>query len=366
MFRCQKEGSKTMKIPSNIVATATLTVLAIVIATLAIGGFTVEAQNQRGTINNLQLTSTSAGELTITWDTPEPAPADYRLSWTEQSLDFPSHSASNEADRGNKGSIIHTFAHIPDNLRRFIFNMEDIGSDLFPAPTPRELEDLLSRPKSPTHYAVSFVISFQNRWQSFTDPNRWLIRFQDDLLPENQGRHAHLNNYPLSLSPRTGSINPDIHDQYPYYWHTTDYMQHKLIGPVVLNVYQSDVLEPGVYSIKPRIDHWPAPGYIVKDDRQLFAPGTIWRRDFDKQNRPLITRPFHLPKELLEKYIKNPEKIGKIDSEGSTFTYGRLPAWYNPPSPNPGYPLPGHVLTNSWSAQGTDIWQEYNIDDHEW
>ena len=42
-----------MKIPANIVATATLTVLAIVIATLAIGGFTVEAQNQRGTINNL-------------------------------------------------------------------------------------------------------------------------------------------------------------------------------------------------------------------------------------------------------------------------------------------------------------------------
>ena len=102
MFRFQKEGSKTMKIPANIVATATLTVLAIVIATLAIGGFTVEAQNQRGTINNLQLTSTSAGELTITWDTPEPAPADYRLRWAEESLDFLSHSAPNEANRGSE------------------------------------------------------------------------------------------------------------------------------------------------------------------------------------------------------------------------------------------------------------------------
>lgn len=102
MFRFQREGSKTMKIPANIIATATLALLAIVIATLAIGGFTAEAQNQRGTINNLQLTSTSAGELTITWDTPDPAPADYRLSWTEQSLDFPSHSESNEADRGNE------------------------------------------------------------------------------------------------------------------------------------------------------------------------------------------------------------------------------------------------------------------------
>ena len=71
MFRFQKEGFKTMKIPANIVATATLTVLAIVIATLAIGSFTAEAQGQPGTINNLSLTSISPGELTITWDTPE-------------------------------------------------------------------------------------------------------------------------------------------------------------------------------------------------------------------------------------------------------------------------------------------------------
>ncbi len=102
MFRFQKEGFKPMKIPANIVATATLTVLAIVIATLAIGGFTAEAQNQRGTINNLSLTTISPGELTITWDTPNPVPSDYRLRWAEESLDFLSHSAPNEANRGSE------------------------------------------------------------------------------------------------------------------------------------------------------------------------------------------------------------------------------------------------------------------------
>ena len=102
MFRFQKEGFKTMKIPANIVATATLTVLAIVIATLAIGSFTAEAQGQPGTINNLSLTSISPGEFTITWDTPNPVPSDYRLRWAEESLDFLSHSAPNEANRGSE------------------------------------------------------------------------------------------------------------------------------------------------------------------------------------------------------------------------------------------------------------------------
>ena len=75
--------------------------LAIVIATLAIGGFTAEAQGQPGTINNLSLTTISPGELTITWDTPNPVPSDYRLRWAEESLDFLSHSAPNEANRGS-------------------------------------------------------------------------------------------------------------------------------------------------------------------------------------------------------------------------------------------------------------------------
>ena len=170
------------------------------------------------------------------------------------------------------------------------------------------MDQLLSVPYTTTHYGVSFVISFQNRWESFTDPNRWLIRFQDDLLSNNAGA---LKNYAF-FQPRIGAINEEIHELYPYYWHTTDYMQHRIIGPVVLNVYESDVLEPGVYSMKPRIDHWPAPGYIVKDDRQLFTPHLIRRRDFEQQNRPLSTVPFNITKKgPFTILLPEPEDIGR-------------------------------------------------------
>ena len=270
--------------------------------------------------------------------------------------------------------IVRTLAHIPDNVRREIFNTDSIVPDALPNPTPHQMEDLLSRPHSTTIYAVSFVVSFQNRWESFTDPNRWLIRFQDDLLPENhkafRGSAPAWNSEPYVFNPRTGSINREIHDQYPYYWHTTDYMQHKLIGPVVLNIYESDVLEPGVYSFMPRINHWPAPGPIIKDDRQLFTGATIWRQNFDQQNRPVVTRPFRITKEALDRiidtFLKNPETLGTTDSKGRTRTYGRLSRWYHPYSPNPGYPLPGHVLTTPKTAPGTEMWKRYNLDDRKW
>ena len=32
-----------------------------------------------------------------------------------------------------------------------------------------------------TRYSVSFVISLQNRWTSFDDPDRWIVRFGEDL-----------------------------------------------------------------------------------------------------------------------------------------------------------------------------------------
>ena len=71
-----------------------------------------------------------------------------------------------------------------------------------------------------TKYSVSFVISLQNRWASFDDPNRWIIRFKDDLEAYGQ---------PWMLDPEL---------PYPNYWDDTDYMQHRIIGPVVLTVHE--------------------------------------------------------------------------------------------------------------------------------
>ena len=90
-----------MKIRSSIIAITTLAVIATVITALTLGSFTAQAQSQ-GAVPNLQTSSTSPGELTITWDSPNPIPADYRLRWAEESLDFLSYSAPNEANRGSE------------------------------------------------------------------------------------------------------------------------------------------------------------------------------------------------------------------------------------------------------------------------
>ena len=58
----------------------------------------------------------------------------------------------------------------------------------------------------------------------------------------------------------------DIHEEHsPNYWHLSDYMQHRLIGPVVLQVYESEVLQPGIYSAVPKVTRWEAPEFILPD-----------------------------------------------------------------------------------------------------
>ena len=101
MFTFLNHGAKFTGIPSRILAITTLAVIATVITALALGSFTAQAQSQ-GAVHNLQTSSTSPGKLTITWDSPNPVPADYRLRWAEESLDFLSYSASNEANRGSE------------------------------------------------------------------------------------------------------------------------------------------------------------------------------------------------------------------------------------------------------------------------
>ena len=89
----------------------------------------------------------------------------------------------------------------------------------------------------PTRYAASFVVALQNRWDHFSDPNR-LAYFNEDQRPE-----------PLT--------DPQINR-----WYATDFMHHSIIGPVVVQVFESEHLKPGIYQKTPAISHWPAPGYI--------------------------------------------------------------------------------------------------------
>ena len=179
-----------------------------------------------------------------------------------------------------------------------------------------------------SRYSISFVMSFQNRWTSFDDPNRWIIRFQDDL--------------DIYLGP-PWELDESL--PYPDYWDDTDYMQHRIIGPVVMTVHEprppsrqdltpTPVLQPGNYSMTPRIKEWTAPGHILTD-RQIPT----------EERKTILSR----------------DIVGKERLEDQGFRQ-----WPVLPYPNAGFPLPGHVLTMRDYGPGLEIWREKDMDDNDW
>ena len=79
-------------------------VVAVIVAALLAGGLVAPAggSSVRGAFANLQLVSSVPGELTISWDLPDPQPSDYRIMWAEEGLGFLSYRFANEALRGNE------------------------------------------------------------------------------------------------------------------------------------------------------------------------------------------------------------------------------------------------------------------------
>ena len=55
-----------------------------------------------------------------------------------------------------------------------------------------------------------------------------------------------------------------------------------------------------------------------------------------------------------------------IDEQGSTKAYGRLRTRSIPRSSNPGWPLPGHVMTSPATGPGTKRWETFKLDGREW
>ena len=60
------------------------------------------AQGGHGEIPSITLDSNQPGQLVITWETPDPAPTDYRIMWANTNLGFPSYKNPNEAERANE------------------------------------------------------------------------------------------------------------------------------------------------------------------------------------------------------------------------------------------------------------------------
>ena len=83
-----------------IVIAALLLVVSMVLTGSGLTG-TTQAQAERGAIPSMNLDSDEPGQLVITWETLDPHPTDYRLSWAHSSLGFLSYRDSNEAEKGN-------------------------------------------------------------------------------------------------------------------------------------------------------------------------------------------------------------------------------------------------------------------------
>ena len=212
--------------------------------------------------------------------------------------------------------IVKITAHARQTLPLAPAGMEKFSQDDF----LKESKEAGQRYDMQTSYSVSFVMSLQNRWASFDDPNRWIIRFKDDLE--------------LYLSP-PWKLDPEL--PYPNYWDDTDYMQHRIIGPVVLTIheYWSDdaipTLKPGTYSRVPRTAHWEAPGHIRTDEQMI----TIRREN------------------LASGRTENPKGPA-------------LRIWPDLEALNAGFPLPGHVLTGPDQGPGTETWRKHGMEGHDW
>ena len=164
---------------------------------------------------------------------------------------------------------------------------------------------------------MSFVVAFQHRWASFNDPNRHIIRFREQLEP-------------YEWQPQ--ALDPEL--PYPNYWDDTDFMHHSIIGPVVMTVHDSGVLERGTYSRVPRATRWEAPGHILTDEQVGTA----------SHKHRTTGRP----------------------CKGLGEDLCILRTWPDMQHPNPGFPLPGHVMVSPHFGPGTEAWREAGMDGNDW
>ena len=248
------------------------------------------------------------------------------------------HSINGHATPQVEWEIVHPQLPI---LKITAHASQTLPLQVLPLPPPvqdgsESVSDYVYRTNRQTVYSVSFVISLQNRWTSFDEPNRWVTRFREELTPPNVTDRS------------SGNIFFVIDERVPHpnQWDDTDYMQHRIIGPVLLTVHESPVLRPGTYSRVPRITHWEAPGYILTD-KQIKT----WKRGrlLDRKRDPETGRRIVL-REGTPAVRLNPKRYYY-----STATI----------IPNAGFPLPGHVMTTSTSGPGTEAWKTYEMEQWE-
>ena len=99
------------------VASVILLVLAGCFLTAALwldGQPAVQAQDDRGTVSNLSVSSPGPGQLAVAWSAPGETPTDYRVRWAPSGQDYLAYTEANTAERGSAYPTATT--HTVNNL----------------------------------------------------------------------------------------------------------------------------------------------------------------------------------------------------------------------------------------------------------
>ena len=108
-----------------------------------------------------------------------------------------------------------------------------------------------------TKYSVSFVISLQNRWASFDDPNRWIIRFKDGTLLHK------------TLGAGPGAALPQLLGRHRLHA-APDHRPGGADGPRIREEGWSDT-RPEARQLQPSTQHRPLGGPRTHPDRRAEA-----------------------------------------------------------------------------------------------
>ena len=124
-----------------------------------------------------------------------------------------------------------------------------------------------------------FNLALQRRWDTFDDPRR-------DI---NQYAAAYLD-YPKppyrdQRGLERGELDPALDALYPNYWHTTDYMQHSVLGPVAVIIRAVDanalaVVKEGTYWVDLPRTEWAADPSVSSPETARIGERPI----FDSEN----------------------------------------------------------------------------------
>ena len=126
---------------------------AVALLSTLVSGVPALAQEERGSVPGLTLTSDNPGELVISWAKPSPDPSDYRISWTPQDQGYLPYTAANTAQRGNsypeEPARSHTVTGLPEGAEyqvRMRARFDQDGSNPWSGPWTETTITLASAP----------------------------------------------------------------------------------------------------------------------------------------------------------------------------------------------------------------------------